>query len=123
VVSVFGQKENSFADSLLIGTWKGTSICQVKPSPCHNEIAVYHITKTDKKNTYHIVMNKVVNGREEDMAVYDYQYEPTDGVLKAIDEKRKLIWQFTVKDKRMKGVLVSENKVFRIIDLSRSERR
>lgn len=27
------------------GVWNGTSLCQVKNSPCHDEIVVYHISK------------------------------------------------------------------------------
>jgi len=48
----------SFNDSSLTGIWKGTSICQVKPSPCNDEIAVYHISKGEKPNSFHIIANK-----------------------------------------------------------------
>jgi len=61
-------------DSLLIGAWKGTSICQIKPSACNDEIAVYHVSKGNQPNIYHIVMNKVINEEEEGMAVYDYTF-------------------------------------------------
>jgi len=27
------------------GVWKGTSLCQIKDSPCHDETVVYHISK------------------------------------------------------------------------------
>jgi hypothetical protein len=39
-------------DTLLIGTWKGTSICQVKNSPCHDENVVYHISKNKGVDTF-----------------------------------------------------------------------
>ena len=29
-------------DTLLIGVWKGSSICQIKNSPCHDETVVYY---------------------------------------------------------------------------------
>ncbi|HET6993820.1 MAG TPA: hypothetical protein VFI06_02505, partial [Chitinophagaceae bacterium] len=64
----------SFNDTLPTGTWKGTSICQIKSSPCHDEIAVYHISKTGKEGIYSMIMNKVVNGVEEDMGVLEYTY-------------------------------------------------
>ena len=32
-------------DTLLIGVWKGSSICQIKNSPCHDETVVYYISK------------------------------------------------------------------------------
>jgi hypothetical protein len=28
------------------GTWEGTSLCQIKPSPCHDEHVVYRFAKT-----------------------------------------------------------------------------
>jgi len=34
------------------GTWEGTSLCQVKPSPCHDEHVIYRVTETSV-NHYH----------------------------------------------------------------------
>jgi hypothetical protein len=39
-------------DTLLIGTWKGTSICQVKNSPCHDEVVVYRISKNNDVDAF-----------------------------------------------------------------------
>ncbi|MER3465134.1 MAG: hypothetical protein C4329_12700 [Chitinophagaceae bacterium] len=52
----------------IVGIWKGTSICQVKSSPCHDEVVVYHIKASGKPNEFSMQMNKIVNGAEEDMA-------------------------------------------------------
>lgn len=52
----YGSSVNN--DSLLLGTSKGSSICQVRPSACNDEIAIYHITKGTKTNIYHMTMNK-----------------------------------------------------------------
>ena len=41
-------------DSLLIGTWKGTSLCQIKSYPCHDEQVVHHISKADKANEFKV---------------------------------------------------------------------
>ncbi|MCA1837500.1 MAG: hypothetical protein LC674_01580, partial [Actinobacteria bacterium] len=27
-----------------LGTWRGTSVCLVRPSSCHDEVVVYRIT-------------------------------------------------------------------------------
>jgi hypothetical protein len=32
-------------DSSLAGVWKGDSVCQIKDSPCHNEMAVYYVSR------------------------------------------------------------------------------
>src|SRR5215510_5621895 len=65
-------------DSSLIGTWKCTSICQVRPSPCNDEIAVYHVSKGKGPNTFHIIMNKVIDGKEEDMGVGEYTFNRSE---------------------------------------------
>jgi hypothetical protein len=47
------------------GNWKGTSICQVKNSPCHDETAIYHAVNTEGK-TYRFQMNKMAGNKEVD---------------------------------------------------------
>lgn len=106
---------------LLVGTWKGTSICQVRPSPCNDEISVYHIMESPKPNIYRVVMNKVVNDKEEDMATYDYYYDASTKILSCWDEKHKIAWKFHVTGNRMEGTLVYQDKVYRIIRLSKVE--
>jgi hypothetical protein len=108
-------------DTLIVGTWKGTSICQIKNSPCHDEIAVYHISKGDKPGTYRFVMNKVVNGAEEDMGIIEYTYDAVANTLTSLDEARKIVWKFKVNGKTMEGTLVYKNELYRIIKLSREK--
>lgn len=110
----------AFAQDALVGTWKGTSICQVKPSPCNDEIAVYHVSKTDKVNVYRMVMNKMVNGREEDMGVTDYVYDAKAGTLVSFDKERNLWWRFSVRGERMEGTLTRDKTLYRVIKLTKS---
>lgn len=103
----------------VVGTWKGTSICQVKDSPCHDEIAIYHAVKAEG-NTYRFQMNKMVNGKEvemgETMFIYDKNSKTLDGVTTST--KRKGLWHFVVKDDTMLGTLTVDNNVlYRVIDL------
>jgi hypothetical protein len=117
------QNKSSVPDSLLTGTWKGSSLCQVKPSPCNDEIAVYHISKTARPNVYHVVMNKVVDGKEEDMAVYDYNWDAGANSLSCYDAAHKINWKFTVKSMDMSGELIYKNAVYRIIKLKKASGR
>jgi len=110
-----------FNDSLIAGTWKGTSICQVKNSPCHDEIAIYHISKGDKPSTYQFVMNKIVNGKEEDMGILQYSYDAVARTLTNIDENRKTTWKFVVKNDTMDGTLFYKGELYRIIKLSKEK--
>jgi len=102
----------------IIGTWVGTSICQVKDSPCHDETAIYHAVKAEG-NTYRFQMNKMVNGKEEEMGetmfTYDTNKKTLDGVT--ISPKGKGLWHFVVKGNTMYGTLTVENILYRVIDL------
>ena len=114
--------QNTAASAVnLIGTWKGTSICQVRPSPCNDEVAAYHITKEIKPGIYHMVMNKVVNGKEEDMGVGDYSFSAADKTLTYIDEKRNFIVKLTVKGNAMECTMVVKNVLYRIIKLQKAQ--
>lgn len=58
--------------SSLVGTWRGTSTCLVRPSACHDEIAVYHISRFTADTTKLTVQaNKIVNGVEENMGTLE----------------------------------------------------
>lgn len=106
-------------DTTLIGTWKGRSICQVKDSPCHDEIAAYHISKTEKPNVFRMIMNKVVNGKEEDMGVIDYLFDAAAGTLTYNDKSRDAVWQFKVKGNSMDGTLYYKGQLYRVIKLTK----
>jgi hypothetical protein len=105
----------------LIGTWKGTSTCQVKPSACNDEIAVYHVTKEIKPGIFHVAGNKLVNGKEEEMGEFDFSFSAADSTLTYVDEKRKFTIKFTVKGSMMEGTLVSNSVVYRIIKLAKQQ--
>jgi hypothetical protein len=118
-LSCAGRSNN---DSLLIGTWKGTSICQVKPSPCHDEINVYHVTKGEKPNTFHVVANKIVNGKEEDMGDFDFVFNPSDSTLFFHSVEYKFSIKFIIKVDSMEGALTKDdNTLYRIIKLKKEK--
>lgn len=56
----------------LEGAWKGTSICLLRNTACHDEVVVYHISRLAPDSAgitpLRVTMNKIVNGTEEDMA-------------------------------------------------------
>lgn len=120
---VFNGRQPQATDPIS-GTWKGTSICQVKDSPCHDEIAIYHATKLPEDKTYRFQMNKMVNGREVEMGPLDFTYDAKTQTLTAENSsaKGKGIWNFKVNGKTMRGTLTIDNKVlFRVIDLQKAD--
>ena len=120
--SVYSRSAGQHAtDDPIAGTWKGTSVCQVKDSPCHDEIAVYHATKISGQKSYKFQMNKIVNGKEQEMGPLVFIYDDTSKTLTAVNEARngsKGFWKFMVKDKTMHGTLtINGNTLYRLIDL------
>lgn len=115
---LFAQKDSSI-NATITGTWKGSSICQVKGSPCHDEIAIYHVSKTDKALQFQFVMNKLVNGNEEDMGVLIYSFDTATNTLTYNDDKRQTAWKFTLKGKTMDGQLFYKGQLYRIIHLEK----
>jgi hypothetical protein len=118
--SFSNDKRTTTSDSL-VGTWKGTSVCQVKNSPCHDEISVCHISQTKQKDVYQFVMNKVVAGKEEDMGIINFTYNAADktltGHFRAADT-----WKFTVNGNTMDGTLViNDSTLYRIIHLEKQK--
>lgn len=56
------------------GTWEGTSLCQVKPSPCHDEHVIYRISLVGA-GRYRLDGYKVVNGKELFMGAIDFAFD------------------------------------------------
>lgn len=107
------------------GTWKGTSLCQVKTSPCHDENAIYHISKAANGKTYTMQMNKIVNGVEEEMGSSDGVYDEAKHTLTTITKDRQgraAVWLFKIEGKQMHGTLTIDEKVlYRVIEVKRTD--
>src|SRR6516162_9379426 len=73
--------QSSKSPNTFVGTWKGTSICQVKNSPCHDETVVYYISKSNGIDSFSIKANKIVNGVEEEMGIVPFVYKPSSNEL------------------------------------------
>lgn len=111
------------AGDSITGVWKGTSLCQVKNSPCHDETAVYHISPSGKPGVYKMQMNKIVNGAEEEMGVTDFVYDRSKHSLTGITkdrQQREGVWKFIVKGGHISGTLVIDgNTLYRKIEVTK----
>jgi len=101
------------------GTWKGTSLCQVKNSPCHDEIVIYHITKNNKDKNYEMAANKIVNGTEEEMGTLIFTYDDQQKTFVCIDSARSAKWEFKITGNEMKGTLLYKGNLYRIVDVKK----
>jgi hypothetical protein len=66
-------------DTSLAGVWKGNSVCQVKESPCNDEVSVYYVSKGVEPDNFQMRMNKVVDGKEQTMGTVNCKAGPTTG--------------------------------------------
>src|SRR6187455_3079495 len=94
------------------GIWKGTSLCQVKNSPCHDEIVVYHISKDSTGRSYEVIANKVVDGKEEYMGTLLFTYNDKQKVFVSVDSVRNARWEFRISGGAMKGTLIYKGDLF-----------
>ena len=78
----FAQKDS------ISGVWKGISLCQVKNSPCHDEMAIYH-AKRLTATTYQFQMNKMVDGKEVEMGPLVFTWHDTLKTLTAINKNSR----------------------------------
>lgn len=105
----------------ITGTWRGSSLCQIKDSPCRDEIAVYHVSRLTP-TTYQFQMNKMVNGKEEEMGPLVFTWNDTLKTLTAVNKSSRGDghWSFQLKGNTMHGTLtVEKNTLYRIIDLKK----
>jgi hypothetical protein len=105
-------------DAPFEGIWRGTSICQVKNSPCHDETVVYHVSKSNS-NTYTVQANKMVNNKEEEMGTLNFIYSPANQTYLCKDSVRNALWSFKIKESKLEGTLMVRGELYRIINVSK----
>ena len=101
------------------GIWKGTSLCQIKNSPCHDEVVVYHISKDSTGRSYEVIANKIVDGKEDYMGTIPFTYDSKQKVFVSVDSVRNARWEFKIAGSAMKGTLMYKGDLFRIIDVKK----
>ena len=101
------------------GVWKGTSLCQIKNSPCHDEIVVYHISKNNNGQSYQVQANRIVNGQEQDMGTLVFTYDDKQKVFVSVNSENKARWEFKITGNVMKGTLVYKGDLSRIVDVKK----
>ena len=86
-----------------VGTWRGTSVCLVRPSACNDEIVVYRITPMKTADSLAIDGRKIVRGEEQEMGVLGCRLLPQSGEL--ICTIPQGVWHFRVRNDSLTGEL------------------
>jgi hypothetical protein len=103
-----------------VGTWRGHSLCTVKPSACHDEVIVYHFARGPRADALVLTANKIVGGEEGTMGVLDCTVgEGGRGITCPIE---KGVFRYRIEGRTLTGTLTLTNgQVFRRIDATRAD--
>jgi hypothetical protein len=86
-----------------VGTWRGTSVCLVRPSPCNDEIVVYRITHMKAADSLALDARKIVRGEEQEMGVLTCRLMSPNGQLAC--RIPQAVWHFSVRGDSLVGEL------------------
>jgi len=102
-----------------VGVWRGTSLCLVRPSPCHDEVVVYRIARMKTTDSVSLDARKIVNAREEEMGVLPCALSAHGATITCA--MRNGVWQFTIRRDSLVGELRLPDKTkFRDVRTARS---
>ena len=101
------------------GTWRGTSLCLVRPSPCNDEVVVYYIKRIRGDDSLTIDARKIVAGKEEEMGVIACRFTAANAELRC--PLPTATWIFTIRHDSLIGELRrSDGTRFRDVRTARS---
>lgn len=122
ITAIIALGKNVYAqgESHLTGDWKGESICQVKNSPCHDELVIYHITKGKETDKFIVNADKIIEGKPANMGTLDFKYEKENKSL--VCTSKNGTFKFIITGNKMEGTMVTPDKIlFRRISLVKIE--
>lgn len=106
----------------IVGTWEGSSLCQVKPSPCHDEHVVYHIGAAGPRR-YKVDAYKLVAGKQDFMGAIDVKLDAAghelDGPVMNNGKSHGRL-QLTLKGRHLSGrMILTDGTLYRLIEVDK----
>ena len=102
-----------------VGTWRGTSVCLVRPSACNDDMVVYRITPMKAADSLAVDARKIVRGEEEAMGVLACHLAKPSGQLTCAFPQG--VWYFRVRNDSLTGELrLRDNTRFREVQTTRA---
>lgn len=107
--------------SMLVGDWRGESICVAREGACHDEQAFYHVADIpDKPGDLAITFSKVVDNKTIKMGTLDCQYDSAKNTATCVYPIGR--WDLQFKDNEMNGTLTLTDKtLFRRVKLKKEK--
>jgi hypothetical protein len=104
----------------VLGHWTGTSKCTAVRPACHDEIASYYIKPGPKADVVTMVLDKVVNGKEEWMGTDDFHVDFEKQTLNLVMAQNGSVWTFTWNGDTMTGTAKeADGRIIRNISLTK----
>jgi hypothetical protein len=101
------------------GVWKGTSLCQIKDSPCHDEGAVYTVKTGATPDSFEFSGNKVVEGKSIFMGLLECKPGSESDSLTCRQNESE--WTWKLQGDSMNGTLMYRGQLYRKIRLTRAK--
>ena len=102
-----------------VGTWRGTSLCQVRQSACYDENVVYRLTRTPARDSLALDGRRIVNAAEVEMGVLGCRLDAPSARLRCAIPNG--VWQFTIRGDSLVGELrLSDGTKVRDVRTARS---
>jgi hypothetical protein len=102
-----------------VGDWRGMSICQVKPSSCHDEDSLYHFKPGSKSGTFELQADKIVNGKPLTMGTSPCNYDAAGQLVCPVTQGGPVLF-FVVKGDEMQGTMkMPDGTIWRRLTLKR----
>ena len=118
--SAIGQRPGGAPPAMTaVGTWRGTSVCMVRPSACNDESVVYRITPMKVPDSVSLDARKIVRGEEQEMGVLGCRLVAMSGEVTCTIPRG--VWHFIVRTDSLIGELrLLDNTRFREVHTIRS---
>ncbi len=105
----------------ITGTWKGESVCMVRPSACHDETVIYDITEAQGKLQWKA--SKIVDGEEQWMGTLECDYQPSKQ-LAVCEIPKGGQWRLHAEGDSMTGTLnLPDGTLYRKVTVKRYQRK
>lgn len=108
------------AADAISGVWEGTSLCQVKPSPCHDEHVVYRVTSTAARQ-YKFDAFKLVGGKKLFMGTIGLTFDPARHSLSGAiaGQRGTATVRFSLKANHLSGSMALDGQLYRLIEVDK----
>ena len=107
-------------DSIVVGDWRGNSICLVRESACRDEDSLYHVTRLpEKPGWFSMKLDKIVDGKPVTMGTEECSYDSTKKSL--LCEFPRGVMRFAIQGDKMEGTMtLAGGTLWRKITLKKS---